>query len=45
MKIIATRIFCFLILVIFLFGCTSTPKKESADDATRRIEILYLGHK
>ncbi|WP_175455256.1 PVC-type heme-binding CxxCH protein [Pricia antarctica] len=36
---------CFLMLLIFFGGCRSDQKKETAaDDAPRKIEMLFLGH-
>lgn len=38
------RLFRFLLLTLFFFGCNSSSKKKVADDSPRRIEILFLGH-
>lgn len=39
-----TRFF-YVLMPLFLLGCTSkTKKKEFADDQPRRIELLFLGH-
>lgn len=38
------RLFRFLVLTLFFFGCNSSSREKAMDDSPRRIEILFLGH-